>query len=210
MGQSDYRFNSLPNDVALKIVSFLEVRDLYSLSCCSRVWRDLCRSDCLWKPLFKERWPLSYEAVLEDKGPSFKGWRACYIEQHEDMADVYAYVVNLVEQCSQSESLDISGLMITMEWLGSKQFGFKDVQMFFFKPKLNVLLNLVGLQYCRRFLLLPASDVIEALQSSKISDRQIYVKWGEGRLVDCAMASAWQLNLILFVSHYKIWWGYLT
>ncbi|XVE82057.1 hypothetical protein DITRI_Ditri15bG0116000 [Diplodiscus trichospermus] len=177
MERSDCRFNSLPNDVALKIASFLEVRDLSSLGCCSRVWRELCRSDCLWEPLFKERWPLSYEDVLEAKGPHLEGWRACYIEQHEDMADDAAYVVDVVERRSLLESIVFNDFMGAVGRLESLQFGFKDVQMIFFRPKLNVLLNLVGLQYCLSFLQVPASDVVGALRSSKISDRQFYVKW---------------------------------
>ncbi|XVE82063.1 hypothetical protein DITRI_Ditri15bG0116600 [Diplodiscus trichospermus] len=183
MEQSEYRFDSLPIDVALKISSFLEVLDLCSLSCCSRFWRELCGSDGLWKSLFKERWPPSYEAVLKDKDPNFQGLRACYIKQQEDMASVTAYVVNLVEECSLSESLEISDFMKTMGWLGLKHFGFKDIQMFFFKPKLSVLLNLVGLHYCQRFLQVPASHVMEALQSSKISDREVCFNWWKiGRL----------------------------
>ena len=35
-----------------------QVTDLCALSSCSRFWRELCGSDILWEPLFKERWPL--------------------------------------------------------------------------------------------------------------------------------------------------------
>ncbi|XVF28409.1 hypothetical protein REPUB_Repub15cG0027100 [Reevesia pubescens] len=49
--------------------------------------------------------------------------------------------------------------------------------MLLFKPKLNVFLNLVGLHYCLTILQVPASRVMEALQSSKISDRQVCVNW---------------------------------
>ncbi|XVE82062.1 hypothetical protein DITRI_Ditri15bG0116500 [Diplodiscus trichospermus] len=179
----DHKFNSLPSDVALRIASFLQVSDLSSLGCCSRVWREFCRSDCLWEPIFKERWPLSYESALED--PNFKGWRAFYIEQHERKAGIAACVVNLVEQCSLSESIDINDFMKAVGFLISLRFGFKDVQMLFFKPKLNVLLNLVGLHFCLSFLQVPASDVLEALQSSKISGRQVCVSWGKiGRLLN--------------------------
>ncbi|XVE82064.1 hypothetical protein DITRI_Ditri15bG0116700 [Diplodiscus trichospermus] len=191
MDRPDYRLNSLPDDVALKIASFLEVQDLSSLGCCSRIWREVCRSDCLWEQLYRERWPRFYEAVLKDKspnfflaackGPNFKGWRACYIEQHEAMAVDTAYVAEIVERCllPASQSLEIRDFMQTMGWLGLKHFGFKDVQIFFFKSKLDVLLNLVGLHYCRRLLQVPASHVVEALQSSKISDRQVRFNWRE-------------------------------
>ncbi|XWS39070.1 hypothetical protein CRYUN_Cryun18bG0018500 [Craigia yunnanensis] len=177
MKQSDYTYSSLPNDVALKIASSLEVPDLSSLGCCSRIWRDLCGSDYLWESLVKERWPPLYEAVLKDPDLKFKGRRGFYIKQHEKMRDQAASVVKFVEQCSLSESLEVSDYLKAIECLKSMQFGFKDVQMLVFKPKLNVLLNLVGLHYCLHFLQVPASLVMEALQSSKISDRQVCVKW---------------------------------
>ncbi|XVE82061.1 hypothetical protein DITRI_Ditri15bG0116400 [Diplodiscus trichospermus] len=175
MEKSDHKFNSLPTDVALRIASFLPVPDLSSLGCCSRVWRDLCLSDCLWERLFKERWSLSYESALKD--PNFKGWREFYKEQHERKASIALCVVNLVEQCSLSESIDINDFTKAVGFLISLRFGFKDVQMLFFKPKLNVLINLVGLHYCISFLEVPSSDVLEALQSSNISDRQVCVSW---------------------------------
>ncbi|XWS14019.1 hypothetical protein CRYUN_Cryun36dG0088000 [Craigia yunnanensis] len=175
MKQSDYTYNSLPNDLALKIAFYLEVPDLSSLGCCSRVWRELCGSDCLWESVFKKRWPLLYEAVLKD--PNFEEWRGFYIKQHKEMAGRAASVVKFVEQCSLSESLEVSDYLKAIEGLRSMQFGFKDVQMFLFKPKLNVLLNLVGLHYCLNCLQVPASHVMEALHSNKISDRQVCVKW---------------------------------
>ncbi|XP_017625283.1 uncharacterized protein LOC108468927 [Gossypium arboreum] len=72
MSQSDYASSSLPKEIALEIASSLEVPTLSSSGCCSRDWQEICRSDCLWESLFKERWPLLYEA---DKDPNFKDWR---------------------------------------------------------------------------------------------------------------------------------------
>ncbi|XVE65671.1 hypothetical protein DITRI_Ditri08aG0018800 [Diplodiscus trichospermus] len=175
MKQSDYKNSSLPNDVALKIASYLEAPDLSSWGCCSRVWLELCGSDCLWESLLKERWPLLYEAA--SKNPDLKGWRRFYIKQHEEMRDRAAIVVKFVEQCLVSESLQVTDYLKAIECLKAMQFGFKDVQMLLFKPKLNVLLNLVGLHYSLNHLQVPASLVMEALQSSKISDRQVCVKW---------------------------------
>ncbi|XP_022749020.1 uncharacterized protein LOC111298564 isoform X2 [Durio zibethinus] len=177
MKQSDYTITSLPKDVAVKIASCLEEPDLYSLACCSRDCRELFGSDYLWEPLFKERWPHLYEAALED--PDFKGWRRFYMKQHEKMRDQAASVVKFLKQCSQFESLEVTDYLRAIECLKSMQFGFKDVQMLLFKPKMNVLLNLVGLHFCLDCLQVP---VVEALQSSKISNRQVCVKWYRGRL----------------------------
>ncbi|KAK8539358.1 hypothetical protein V6N13_104400 [Hibiscus sabdariffa] len=175
MNQSDHTYSSIHNDVALKIASALTVSDLSSLSCCSRVWREIWDSDCVWEPLFKQRWPLLYEEIVKD--PNFKGWKGFYIKQHKEMRDQAESIIKFVEQCSKSESLQVNDHLKAVECLKSMRFGFEDVQMLLFKPKLNVLLNLVGLHYCLNILRLPASDVKEALESNEISDRQVHVKW---------------------------------
>ncbi|XP_027116076.1 uncharacterized protein [Coffea arabica] len=56
-------------------------------------------------------------------------------------------------------------------------FGFKDVQMFFLRPNINVLFNLIGLHYCFSKLDLPAECVAEALSMCRISERQVCVRW---------------------------------
>ncbi|KAH1089205.1 hypothetical protein J1N35_016462, partial [Gossypium stocksii] len=165
MNQSDYSYSSLPNDIALKIASSLEVPDLSSLGCCSRVWREICGSDCLWESLVKERWPLLYEAV---KDPNFKDWRGFYVKQHEEKKGQANSVINLVEQCSQSDSLKVTDYLHAIRCLKTMQFGFRDVQMLLLKQKLNVLLNILQV---------PAFCITEALRNGKIVDRQVCVKW---------------------------------
>ncbi|MBA0559146.1 hypothetical protein Golob_016125 [Gossypium lobatum] len=174
MNQSDYSYSTLPNDIALKIASSLEVPDLSSLGCCSRVWREICRSDCLWESLVKERWPLLYEAV---KDPNFKDWRGFYVKQHEEKKGQADSVINWVEQCSQSDSLKVIDYLHAIKCLKTMQFGFRDVQMLLLKQKLSVLLNLIGLHYCLNILQVPAFCITEALRSGKIVDRQVCVKW---------------------------------
>lgn len=36
-----------------------------SLGSCSRFWRELCGSDCVWEGLCKDRWPLIFEDQTE-------------------------------------------------------------------------------------------------------------------------------------------------
>lgn len=67
---------------------------------------------------------------------------------HREKAGCAAEVVGFVEQCSLSGSIDVGDYQKAIEDLSSMQFSFEDVHMFLFKPKLNVLLNLVGLHYC--------------------------------------------------------------
>lgn len=37
---------------------FVKVLDVCALGSCSRFWRELCGSDCVWEFLTRERWPL--------------------------------------------------------------------------------------------------------------------------------------------------------
>ncbi|KHG16606.1 hypothetical protein F383_23230 [Gossypium arboreum] len=181
MSQSDYASSSLPKEIALEIASSLEVPTLSSSGCCSRDWQEICRSDCLWESLFKERWPLLYEA---DKDPNFKidleqlefdpvtiepssNWMAYesnklflirlarILKQHEEETRQAKSVINLVEQCSQFGSLEAVDYLHAINCLEMMQFGFRDVQMLLLKPKLNVLLNLIGLHYCLNNLQVP-------------------------------------------------------
>ena len=73
------------------------------------------------------------------------------------MADRATDVVRFVESCSSSESLEAGDHLKAIEGLKDMQLGFQDVQVFLFKPKLNVLLNLVGLHYCIHWLKVPVS-----------------------------------------------------
>nr|KJB72525.1 hypothetical protein B456_011G186100 [Gossypium raimondii] len=105
------------------------------------------------------------------------GCRGFYIKQHKEMKDQADSVIKFVEKCLQSESIQVNDYLKAIECLKLMGFGFKDVQMLLLKPKLNVLLNLVGLHYCLNILKVPASDVMEALNSSNIKNRQICIKW---------------------------------
>ncbi|XP_057771967.1 uncharacterized protein LOC130991654 [Salvia miltiorrhiza] len=176
--------NSLPYDLALKIASSLQVFDVCSLGSCSRFWRELCGSDCLWEGLCKDRWPVifedqNYQSETYDQKltSNSKGWRGLYVSKHNEMAGKVESVADFVERALAYESIEVGNYLKAVELLSSHQFGFKDVQMFLLKPKLNVLLNLVGLHYCIIWLEIPAENVIEALDSSEVSDRQVCVQW---------------------------------
>ncbi|XP_044499685.1 uncharacterized protein LOC123221071 isoform X2 [Mangifera indica] len=136
--------SALPDDILLKIASFLQEPEVCALGSCSQFWRNLCGSDCIWESLTKQRWPL---LSLFDT-PSVTGWRGLYMKRHNEMASGTRDVINYVEQCMRSDSLEVGDYLQAIDDLNTMQLGFKDVQMFLFKPKLNVLLNLVGLHYC--------------------------------------------------------------
>ncbi|KAF4356051.1 hypothetical protein G4B88_015331 [Cannabis sativa] len=184
MKHCDYFQKSLPNDIALKIASSLQGLELCSLGSCSRFWRELCKSDCIWESLAKERWPFLGSLQLQPSSsssapyiPNFQGWRALYIQRHNEMAGRAMEVLKFVEQRSLSGSLGVGDYLKAIEDLHVMQFGFKDVELLLFKPKLNPLFNLVGLHYCINWLRVPAEYVFESLECCKISDREVCVKW---------------------------------
>ncbi|CAK7333059.1 unnamed protein product [Dovyalis caffra] len=176
MKQSDRNIQrTLPFDISLKIASSLQVLDLCSLGSCSQFWRDLCGSDSIWESLTKQRWPLPlHSSSLE---PNTKGWKEIYIRMHREKAGRAAEVVGFVEQCSLSESIDVAEYQQAIEDLSSMQLSFEDVQMFLFKPKFNVLLNLVGLHYCIFCLEMPAGQVMDTLVGCNILERKVCVRW---------------------------------
>ena len=75
------------------------------------------------------------------------GWRAFYIERHNELASSVMETVGLVERFSQCESVEAGYYSKAIEDLDDMKLGFKDVEMLLFKPKLNPVLNLVGVQY---------------------------------------------------------------
>ncbi|KAM0954312.1 putative F-box only protein [Dioscorea sansibarensis] len=168
-------FNWLPDDIAIAIAVRLEVWDVCSLGSCSRFWRALCASDCLWFDLCRKRWP----ALSSDEASSsaFQGWRSFYINNHRKMAIGASSVIKFVEECSQNKSLEVGYYLRALRELCSMEVGFKDVQLFLFTRKSSALLNLIGLHYSILSLGIPHNDVIEALQTHHIAERQVCVKW---------------------------------
>ncbi|KAL2459229.1 uncharacterized protein Fot_54918 [Forsythia ovata] len=189
MSRSQSIQNSLPHDISLKITSSLQVFDVCSLGSCSRFWRELCGSDCVWEALCKDRWPaLDFDkdsSAYQDQNfqldqridSNLKGWKELYINKHNEMAEKAALVMNFVERALAYESIEVGHYLKALEFMKSMQFGFKDVEMFFLKPKLNVLFNLVGLHYCIIWLDVLSKYLMEALHSNEITERQVCVQW---------------------------------
>lgn len=75
------------------------------------------------------------------------------------MAEGATTVVKFVEDSSPSDFLEVGDYLKANKALSSMQLGFKDVQMFLFKPKFSVLLNLVGLLYCINCLNVPVTTL---------------------------------------------------
>lgn len=48
----------VPDEVALRVFSFLTPKRVCRLACVERAWRDLLRVSRVWRPLFEARWPL--------------------------------------------------------------------------------------------------------------------------------------------------------
>ncbi|KAF7813688.1 uncharacterized protein G2W53_034664 [Senna tora] len=179
MKQLDAAQSSLPQDVALKIASLLQVRDLCALACCSRFWRQICSSDCVWESLVTERWPsiASSSSSPSTHPPNSKEWRKLYIKKHNDVVVTATAVAKFVEESSPHKSLEVGDYLKAVQDLSAAKLGFKDVQMILFRPKLNVLTNLVGLHYCLTGLGITGDELKEALETSEISERHVCIKW---------------------------------
>ncbi|XP_026662254.1 uncharacterized protein LOC113463024 isoform X2 [Phoenix dactylifera] len=195
--RSELSSNSLPVDVALNVVSYLETADVCSLGSCSRFWRGLCSSDFVWIALYKRRWPAlgagSQPRASEGGGGGGGGgggecsgdaealsspqWRVLYINKHRQIASAVSTVIKFVQQCSQNESLEVGYYLKAVADLGLLELGFEDVQLFLFARKQNVLLNLIGLHYSIFSLAAPPKDVAESLRRCEVSDRQVCVSW---------------------------------
>ncbi|KAK7264586.1 hypothetical protein RJT34_32195 [Clitoria ternatea] len=177
-------FSSLPEDVAFKIASLLQVRDLCALGCCSRLWRELCFSDCIWESLFRNRWPslssFHFPAAASSSSidsPNFKKWKKLYLERHLELGVRARSVEKFMEACSRCESIEVGDYLKAVDTLIGARFGFEDMQRFLFNPQMNVLLNLVGVHYCLTNLGIPGENLVEALRTHEISDRRVCVKW---------------------------------
>lgn len=177
MTQAEYDLiqRNLPLEIALRIVSSLQVEDVCALGSCSRFWRNLCRSDHIWESLTKNRWP----TLFGDPSPSLSDmrWKELYAATHRERASKATAAVKLVEQRCSLGLLESGDYKRLTESLASWQFSFKDVQMFLLKPNVNVLLNLVAVHYCILGLQVPAEDVADALVSCGIAERRVNVKW---------------------------------
>ncbi|CAL5415797.1 unnamed protein product [Camellia sinensis] len=186
MKQSEGMQNSLPDDIALKIASSLQLSDVCSLGSCSWFW-----SDSVWESLYRDRWPAldlgrdsssapqikTHQLDPQIQSSSMMGWRGFYINKHNEIASRATVLVDFLKQHSSTESIEVGHYLAAIDELCSMQCGFKDVQMFFFEPKLNVLLNLVGLHYCISCLGIPAEYIVEVLNKCKISEREVCVQW---------------------------------
>ncbi|KAK9146850.1 hypothetical protein Sjap_006753 [Stephania japonica] len=164
---------SIPDDLAIKIVSNLEIWDVCALSGCCRFWRELCSSDWLWEDLCRERWP----SLDSSERSSVEGWRCFYIKRHKEMADGANVVANFVKQNSPTKSLEVGDYLRSIEQLYTRGLGFKDVVILLFASKESALLNLVGVHYSIFLLGVPADLVLEALRSCHISERLVCVRW---------------------------------
>ncbi|KAL3626143.1 hypothetical protein CASFOL_029692 [Castilleja foliolosa] len=160
--------------------------DVCSLGSCSRFWRDLCGSDCVWEALYKDRWPGLSVDENQEFDPNSKRWKDLYISKHNEMVEKTALITSSFESSLAYESTEFVCYLKAIELLYSLQFGFKDVQMFLLKPNLSVLLNSVGLHYCIICLRVSTDCVIEALNNCRVSERQVCIQyWKVGRWFYC-------------------------
>ncbi|KAJ4802171.1 F-box-like protein [Rhynchospora pubera] len=178
--------NLLLRDVALTIISLLEARDVCSLGCCSCFWRDLCFSNCVWAHLFRRRWPHADVAQLNrstcaasGETPLIppEGWKALYIESHKKIAQETSFAIHEIDQGAPLNSLEVTRYLSAIKQLSTLSLGFEDVCLFLFRPKLSVVVNLIGLHYSILYLHIPPKEVFEALTRCQVARRQVCLSW---------------------------------
>lgn len=59
-------WGSVPDEVALRVFSFMTPKRVCRLMCVDRAWRELLLVERVWKPLFEARWPLKGLKDSED------------------------------------------------------------------------------------------------------------------------------------------------
>lgn len=59
-------WGSVPDEVALRVFSFMTPKRVCRLMCVDRAWRELLLVERVWKPLFEARWPLKRMKDGED------------------------------------------------------------------------------------------------------------------------------------------------
>ncbi|KAL1220573.1 hypothetical protein V5N11_003282 [Cardamine amara subsp. amara] len=184
MNSIRFSCSSLPYDIILKIGSSLQVIDLCTLSSCSRFWRELCGSDILWEPLFRQRWPLL--STFDSDNTQFpqaqtneisQEWKRFYVIQHKEMASRASEVITYVTKSPTTLSLEAGEYLHAVETMSSMRLGFQDVELFLFKPNLSVLLNLIGLIYCIQHLKPLREQILDAFRRCEISEQLVWVKW---------------------------------
>lgn len=75
--------------------------------------------------------------------------KSFYIELHKVMADRATQIAHFVNEHSKSQhSLEGAYYLRAVGELCLMGLSFRDIQLFFFNSKQNVLLNLIGLHYC--------------------------------------------------------------
>lgn len=84
-------------------------------------------------------------------------------------------VVEFVKRSSPCDLLKVGDYLRAVKELHEMELGFKDIQFFFFKPQLNVLVNLVGLHYCIAWLQVPVCTYVTT--PSTVLD--FFFFWGE-------------------------------
>lgn len=178
----------IPLDVSHRIVSLLQVRDVCSLSSCSRQWRSLCSSDFTWCIFYQQRWRLNPKTFRQEGSPksdhlsiadraAIKGWRAEYIYVHKQMANGATSVIEHVKAHACHDSIEVAEYKKAMALLCSSGLEFQDVQMFLLSPKHSVLVNLLGLHYCLVHLKIEGKDVREALSNRNAGEKQVCLRW---------------------------------
>lgn len=86
---------------------------------------------------------------------SLQGWKALYMESHKRIAHETSSVIHGIDQRAPLSSLEVTYYLSALKKLTALYLGFEDVRLFLFRPKLGVVVNLIGLHYSILYLRVP-------------------------------------------------------
>ncbi|KAJ3676429.1 hypothetical protein LUZ60_003841 [Juncus effusus] len=112
---------------------------------------------------------------MEQLGP----WKTWYISMHKKMStEIFIHLWEVEKQLEKSGFLEIRVYKYAIDIvLRDFKVGFGDICLLFFRRKLHVVLNLIGLHYSFFYLQVSAEDLRNALSSCQVLDRELLVEW---------------------------------
>ncbi|KAJ3676434.1 hypothetical protein LUZ60_003846 [Juncus effusus] len=171
---------SVPSELTLRIVSFLDAYDVFSLGSCSKTLNEICDSACVWKELYMKRWP-DHQYDISHTEPQKEilcPWKTWYITMHKEMsAAIFSHFRHVEEQLEEYGFLEIIVYKEAIDILRDLKVGFGDIRLMFLRRKLHAVLNLIGLHYSFFYLQVSAGDLRNTLAFYQVLDRELIVEW---------------------------------
>eukprot|EP00897_Mesotaenium_endlicherianum_P006911 jgi/Mesen1/6248/ME000323S05378 len=185
--------DSLPEEVAVSVVSLLPAREVRCLSTCSKAWASLCEGDEVWSAVYDRRWPEADNAKrLGNRNgvavPRSKeeqrlvntakfNWRQAYMGRASEVAEQASEVTAFLMKCACNESVEVFDYHKALRTLRAARLQLGDLALTLLSRRHSVLVNLIGVHYALLHLKAEASEVDKILKAAGIGGRQVCLRW---------------------------------